>query len=224
MSKKTMVRGLLAGALATMVGGAAMGDAILPTLPPGSQYQIILVTSDGTTATSSNIADYDNFATQEADQSPTLAALGVTWTAVASTATSAANQATNTTTIPLYDTNADYEAPNFPGLWKLGVPAPDYTQTGAEFASGKNFRFVWTGSFPGGRTSFPLGTADPEAGMLDSSDWLYGQQFPASDIFSLYAISSPITVQAPEPATLTLLGSALLGLGVVYLRRRRAEA
>ena len=27
---------------------------------------------------------------------------------------------------------------------------------------------------------------------------------------------------APEPATLTLLGSALLGLGVVYLRRRRA--
>ena len=28
----------------------------------------------------------------------------------------------------------------------------------------------------------------------------------------------------PEPATLTLLGSALLGLGVVYLRRRRARA
>ena len=28
----------------------------------------------------------------------------------------------------------------------------------------------------------------------------------------------------PEPATLTLLGSALLGLGVVYLRRRRAKA
>jgi hypothetical protein len=31
-------------------------------------------------------------------------------------------------------------------------------------------------------------------------------------------------VSTPEPATLTLLGSALLGLGVVYLRRRRAKA
>jgi hypothetical protein len=30
--------------------------------------------------------------------------------------------------------------------------------------------------------------------------------------------------QVPEPTTLTLLGSALLGLGVVYLRRRRAKA
>ncbi len=28
----------------------------------------------------------------------------------------------------------------------------------------------------------------------------------------------------PEPATITLLGTALLGLGVVYLRRRRAKA
>ena len=29
---------------------------------------------------------------------------------------------------------------------------------------------------------------------------------------------------APEPSTVTLLGTALMGLGVVYLRRRRAKA
>ena len=34
------------------------------------------------------------------------------------------------------------------------------------------------------------------------------------------AVSAPV----PEPATLTLLGSALLGLGVVYLRRRGVKA
>ena len=46
---------------------------------------------------------------------------------------------------------------------------------------------------------------------------IYNQQLSANQISSLYAS------EAPEPATLTLLGSALLGLGVFYLRRRGAK-
>ena len=41
---------------------------------------------------------------------------------------------------------------------------------------------------------------------------------------SIGANSSWVIATVPEPATLTLLGSALLGLGVVYLRRRGAKA
>ena len=38
------------------------------------------------------------------------------------------------------------------------------------------------------------------------------------------ADSYVMQIPTPEPATLTLLGTALLGLGVVYLRRRGAKA
>ena len=71
MCDKTIVRGFLVVALAaTMLGGTAMADAILPTgLAPGSKYQILLVTSGGMAATSSNIQDYDNFVTAEAENS-----------------------------------------------------------------------------------------------------------------------------------------------------------
>ena len=52
MLDKTMVQSLVAVALvATMFAGTAVAQVVLPTgLPPGSQYEIAFVTSDGTTA------------------------------------------------------------------------------------------------------------------------------------------------------------------------------
>jgi len=48
--------------------------------------------------------------------------------------------------------------------------------------------------------------------------WHTSSQSPYTDF--VVATATPL----PEPATLTLLGTALLGLGVVYLRRRAAKA
>jgi len=65
---------------------------------------------------------------------------------------------------------------------------------------------------------------------IDTPTSYYGYQFnavaPPSGIILgstdawVIATAAPV----PEPATLTLLGTALLGLGGVYLRRRRAKA
>jgi hypothetical protein len=51
----------------------------------------------------------------------------------------------------------------------------------------------------------------------------YGTGAPASSYFDGFSFNGEVA-SAPEPGTLALLGAALLGLGVVYLRRRRAKA
>ena len=67
--------------------------------------------------------------------------------------------------------------------------------------------FDWTGVNPSGQ--FANITNDLPAGY-------------AWDTSQLYTTGNVTLV--PEPSTLTLLGSALLGLGIVYLRQRRAKA
>jgi len=243
-------KALLAAALvATILGGAAMADAILPTgLAPGSQYQILFVTTNGTTATSSNIADYNSFVTQEANHNLTLQSLGATWTAVASTATINANQASNTTNIPIYDTQGNLLEPNFPSLFTdTSFLGPEYDQQGnCPWTPGAwQGETVWTGSWLDGTAQgfYMGGMGYPGYGynvqvgydgrqvqggipcwICERSGAGWGETEPTTYTNPLYAISSPITVPVPEPGTLTLLVSELLGLaGAVYLRRRRAK-
>ena len=75
-------------------------DVILPNLPSGSEYELVFVTSGGTSSTSSNIDDYNTFVTQQAALSSSLPT-GLTWRAVGSTATvNAIDNAPHGTTFP----------------------------------------------------------------------------------------------------------------------------
>jgi hypothetical protein len=66
----------------------------------------------------------------------------------------------------------------------------------------------------------PLGSID---GGCGGDPYLY-PMVPGNIAYNSPWIIADDGQPTPEPATIALLGSALLGLGVVYLRRRRAKA
>ncbi len=215
-------------------------DVILPSrLRPGSQYEIAFVTSDKTTATSSNIADYNNFVTAEANQDPILSSFGATWKAIASTESVAANvNAPNDGSIPVYNTDgqliADSDVPLYSGGRILNF-GPIYTQNGSYISTTGSY-WVWTGTSSFGATcaGSALGDDSPVVGSPyiggPPSWWLdtstvsaYPYYPPSTNAYPVYALSSPITVSIPEPSTFVLLGIGAISL-LAYAWRRRGTA
>lgn len=209
-------------------------------LSPGDQYRLVFVTSGVNTAASTDIADYNSFVSNAANSVAALAALGATWTAIASTAIIDARDNTETNPfedgpgVRIFDTRGNVIATDNADLWDGTIPPIGirYAETGASLPSaGGTVALVWTGTTGGGEEGFfgGLGSTFSSTGdAISGSGWVFAFNLPIYqlDRYRFYGISSVITVPGqgiPEPTSLLLFGAGLMGLRLITLRRGRAK-
>lgn len=118
-----------AGFLFAPLGAMAAPITVPAGLNPGDQYRLAFVTGTVRDATSTNIADYNNFVTTAANSEPALAALSTTWNAIAST--NSINARDNTTTnpfvsagVPIFRLDGNLVAASNADLWDGAVSVP----------------------------------------------------------------------------------------------------
>jgi hypothetical protein len=202
----------------------------------GDQYRFAFITSETTTATSTDIAVYNNWAQNLANASPLNIGDddghgdGVNWNVIGSTDEVDARD--NTSTNPTIDTgvavflldgstivakdNADLwdgEIQNPIGITELGTESPHWPFTGT-YKDGTKA--------PGHPVSYgalgALGNVHQgQASVTTNWIWRPWTGDPSTTQLPMYAMSEPLTV-IPEPATISLL--ALGGLGELMRRRR----
>jgi hypothetical protein len=190
-------------------------------LSPGDTYRLAFVTSDMWDAMIPDIHFYNDFVTGVAMSVPELDALGATWTAIASTPVIDAWVNTNTPIAevgaPIYNTFGSMVALNNADLWDGSLSSPIlYDQNGQLAGLG----WVWTGTQLDGVRFFGMELGAPLATMSGTPDgfgpeWIMLAPQETFLPSKFYALSSVITVDAapvPEPATIILLSTGLVGL------------
>lgn len=187
-------------------------------LAPGTHYRLVFVTAGTHDAMLTDIAEYNNFVTLQANSSLDLAALSTNWTVLGSTASVDAMANTNTnptsTGVSIYNLNGQLVADGNADLWDGGLAnAINITQNGTV---SNGVVFTGTGAdglgIPGrqlGADGFRVQYGYSNAissGWTNANDWsgsLNGLYF--------YGISD-VLVAVPEPATLVLLGVGVLAV------------
>lgn len=205
-----------------LFSAAANAALLVPAgLAPGDTYQLVFVTSGTTAATSADIAYYNSFVQSAADAAGIGSSAGISWTAIASTATADAN--TNAVVSgPVFNMNGDLVASSYTDFWDgthtLGVGI-DFDQNG----NSRNYN-VWTGSNTNGTgySGATLGSASVRWGesTFSSAGWISHGTTSATTLYSIYTLSEVLTAPVPVPAALWLFGSGLLGLIAAAKRKQ----
>jgi hypothetical protein len=231
-SAKTL--GLLALTLVGIPCSSYADSIIVPTgLAPGSEYRLAFVTMTEYSATSSNIADYNNDVNTEADSVAALDALGTTWLDIGSTSSvNAIDNIGQDPGVPIYNLDGQLvadDATTSPGGLFSGdlLGKIDFNELGVTQNAG-----VWTGSNSSGTADDPLGGTDGRLGLsfTVTSLWISTLKLSVSTTdLHLYAISEVLTVPditTPEPSTYVMgcLGAVVLLLANFARKRSGSGA
>lgn len=206
----------------------------------GDTYRFAFVTSGTTTADSTDIATYNAFVQNAANNGSVTELAGATWKALGSTATVDArdNTSTNTSTdgtgeaIFLVDGSTVF-ATDYADLWDgSALPTRMNRTENGDTRQGNypntpiwgSWTAVWTGTNNDGTANAdPLGGdtgGNVRHGLVNAEHnfWLVrSSNSGAGNSLPLYALSDPLTV-VPEPGSLALLAIG----GLMMARRRRA--
>jgi hypothetical protein len=239
MSKQIVHRLAMLTAIVTVTGALfnpCRAGIVLnapPDLAPGSTFRFVFETDGSTTATSSNIADYDNFVNAQANGA-TYDGQTVTWQAIGSTASVDAitHIGVNPNISGVYLVTgqqvATGDGTSAGGLWSGAIQ----TQINVDIASNTlTNALVWTGSDAdggGASSGWVLGnTGDGGVVVLGgnfmtAAGWVSLTNSYSYSTSQMYAISSVLTVAAavPEPSSglLALIGISA-GLGLASYRK-----